>query len=98
MIGIGIGIGFMAGAASGYDVDAAAFFARVTAAGGTLTLTEKTAVNTLVVQMKADGTWTSMKAIYPMVGASAASEYAWVLDLPVGEYVPPPSPPFPPTE
>jgi hypothetical protein len=55
-------------------------------------------VNTLVVQMKADGTWTSMKAIYPMVGASAASEYAWVLDLPVGEYVPPPSPPFPPTE
>jgi hypothetical protein len=27
-----------------------------------------------------------------------ASEYAWVLDLPVGEYVPPPAPPFPPTE
>jgi hypothetical protein len=27
-----------------------------------------------------------------------ASEYAWVLDLPQGEYVPPPSPPFPPTE
>jgi len=56
-----------------YDVDAAAFFARVTAAGGSLTLTEKSAVNTLVVQMKADGTWTLMKAIYPMVGASAAA-------------------------
>ena len=56
-----------------YDVDAAAFFARVTAAGGTLTLTEKSAVNTLVIQMKADGTWTPMKAIYPMVGASAAA-------------------------
>jgi hypothetical protein len=27
-----------------------------------------------------------------------ASEYAWVLDLPVGEYVPPIPPPFPPTE
>jgi len=23
------------------------------------------------------------------------SQYAWVLDLPQGEYVPPPSPPFP---
>jgi hypothetical protein len=55
------------------DPDAAAFFARVTAAGGTLSATEQTAVNTLVVQMKADGTWTPMKAIYPMVGASAAA-------------------------
>jgi hypothetical protein len=24
-----------------------------------------------------------------------ASEYAWVLDLPEAEYIPPPSPPFP---
>ena len=56
-----------------FDADAAAFFARVTAAGGTLTTTEQNAVNTLVVQMKADGTWTKMKAIYPMVGASAAA-------------------------
>jgi hypothetical protein len=55
------------------DPDAAAFFARVTAAGGTLTATEQTAVNTLVVTMKANGTWTPMKAIYPMVGASAAA-------------------------
>jgi len=55
------------------DPDAAAFFARVTAAGGTLSATEQTAVNTLVVQMKADGTWTPMLAIYPMVGASAAA-------------------------
>ena len=55
------------------DPDAAAFFARVTAAGGTLSATEQTAVNTLVVTMKADGTWTPMKAIYPMVGASAAA-------------------------
>ena len=55
------------------DPDALAFFARVTAAGGTLSATEKTAVNTLVVTMKADGTWTPMKAVYPMVGASAAA-------------------------
>ena len=56
-----------------FDADAQAFFDRVTAAGGTLSATEKTAVNTLVFQMKADGTWTLMKAIYPMVGASAAA-------------------------
>jgi hypothetical protein len=56
-----------------FDADAQAFFDRVTAAGGSLTTTEKNATNTLVVQMKADGIWTSMKAIYPMVGASAAA-------------------------
>ena len=26
-----------------------------------------------------------------------ASKYAWTLDLPQGEYTPPPAPPFPPT-
>jgi hypothetical protein len=62
-----------AGFAPPIDPDAAAFFARVTAAGGTLSGTEQTAVNTLVVDMKANGTWTSMLAIYPMVGASAAA-------------------------
>ena len=56
-----------------FDADAVLFFDRVTAAGGTLSATEKGAVNTLVVDMKANGTWTSMKAIYPMVGASAAA-------------------------
>ena len=57
----------------GVDVDAQAFFDRVTTAGGSLTTTEKQAVNQLVVTMKADGTWAPMKAIYPMVGASAAA-------------------------
>jgi hypothetical protein len=56
-----------------FDADAQAFFNRVTTAGGTLTTTEQNAVNTLVIQMKADGIWTKMKAIYPMVGASAAA-------------------------
>jgi len=65
--------GIIASSISGVDADAAAFFARVIAAGGTLSATEQTAVNTLVVTMKADGTWTPMKAIYPMVGASAAA-------------------------
>jgi hypothetical protein len=57
----------------GFDIDAQAFFDRVTTAGGTLSLTEKNAVNSLVVKMKFDGIWTKMKAIYPMVGASAAA-------------------------
>jgi hypothetical protein len=55
------------------DPDALAFFDRVTTAGGTLSLTEKNAVNTLVLKMKTDDIWTPMKAIYPMVGASAAA-------------------------
>jgi hypothetical protein len=56
-----------------YDPDAQAFFDRVTTAGGTLTTTEKNAVNLLVLDLKANSLWTPMKAIYPMVGASAAA-------------------------
>jgi hypothetical protein len=56
-----------------YDADAQAFFDRVAAAGGTLSATEKTATNQLVLDMKSAGIWTSMKAVYPMVGASAAA-------------------------
>jgi hypothetical protein len=55
------------------DADAQAFFDRVTTAGGSLTNTEKSAVNTLVIALKANSLWTPMKAIYPMVGASAAA-------------------------
>jgi PKD repeat protein len=55
------------------DADALAFFARVNAAGGTLTSTEEGAITALVLQMKADNIWNSMKAIYPMVGASSAA-------------------------
>jgi hypothetical protein len=57
----------------GTDPDAQAFFDRVTAAGGALSATEKLAVNTLVIALKANSLWTPMKAIYPMVGASAAA-------------------------
>jgi hypothetical protein len=66
-------LGLIGSSNFGFDPDAQAFFDRVTTAGGSLTTTEKNATNTLVIQMKADGTWTPMKAIYPMVGASAAA-------------------------
>jgi hypothetical protein len=59
--------------APSFDPDAQAFFDRVTAAGGTLSTTEKNATNQLVLDMKTAGIWSSMKAIYPMVGASAAA-------------------------
>jgi hypothetical protein len=65
--------GIIASQIASFDADAAAFFARVTAAGGTLSATEKIATNQLVLDMKSAGIWSSMKAIYPMVGASAAA-------------------------
>jgi len=55
------------------DQDAQAFFNRVTAAGGALTSTEQSAITQLVIDMKTTGIWDRMKAIYPMVGASAAA-------------------------
>jgi hypothetical protein len=64
---------FMQSQGSAFDPDALAFFGRVTSAGGTLSNTEKNAVNQLVLDMKSYGIWTSMKAIYPMVGASASA-------------------------
>jgi hypothetical protein len=56
-------------AASGIDSDAQAF---ITAAGITDT-TQKSAINTLVVNLKAYGIWTKMKAVYPFVGGTATS-------------------------
>ena len=55
------------------DPDAQAFVNRVYDAGGTLTSTEANAVNTLTIDLKANGIWSLMKAIYPMVGSSAAA-------------------------
>jgi hypothetical protein len=51
------------------DADAQAF---ITAAGITDN-TQKTAINTLVVDMKGFGIWTKMKAIYPFVGGTAST-------------------------
>ena len=58
---------------SGIDADWLAYYNRVIAAGGSLTTTEQNATKTLVADLKANGLWTPMKAIYPMVGASAAA-------------------------
>jgi len=65
--------GIIASQIASFDADAVAFFTRVTTAGGSLSATEKQAVNQLVLDMKSAGIWSSMKAIYPMVGASAAA-------------------------
>ena len=78
MIGIGLGVGSQrvsdGGAAPpSFDADAQAYFDRVSAAGGVLTEAETTAVNQLVIDLKANSLWTPMKAIYPMVGSSAAA-------------------------
>jgi hypothetical protein len=77
MFGVGVGVrvgGFTpVSSGGGFDPDAQAFFDRVTTAGGTLSETEKNATNQLVLDMKTAGIWSSMKAIYPMVGASAAA-------------------------
>ena len=54
---------------SSVDPDAEAF---ITAAGIT-NPTQQTAINTLVVSLKANGIWTKMKAIYPFVGNTAFS-------------------------
>jgi hypothetical protein len=55
--------------AGGFDPDAQAF---ITAAAITDN-TQKTAINTLVVDMKGYGIWTKMKAIYPFVGGTATT-------------------------
>lgn len=60
-------------AGGGTNPAATAFFNRVTTAGGTLSLTEQNAVNTMVNSLQAAGIYTKFKIIYPMVGASAAA-------------------------
>jgi hypothetical protein len=56
-----------------FDADALAYFERVTVAGGTLSGVEQNAVNSLVLDIKALNIWTKIKALYPLVGASAAA-------------------------
>lgn len=55
---------------SSVDPDAQAF---ITAAGIT-DPTQQSAINTLVVDLKSDGLWTKMIAIYPLVGGTASSQ------------------------
>jgi hypothetical protein len=60
-----------------WDTDALAF---ISAASITNT-TQKNAINTLVTDMKTNGLWTKMKAIYPFVGGTA-STHKWNLKDP----------------
>jgi hypothetical protein len=53
------------------DPDWLAYYNRVIAAGGSLSTTEQDATKTLVADLKSAGIWSAMKAVYPMVGASA---------------------------
>lgn len=56
-----------------YDSDAAAGIAAVEAAGGTLTGAQKTACNTLILGMKAQGIWTNTPLLYLLVGGTAGA-------------------------
>ena len=58
---------------SGGDADSIAFVTKVALNGGSLTSTEKTAIGTLIKQLKDSLLWDSFQAIYPMVGGSQAS-------------------------
>jgi hypothetical protein len=70
MIRRGIGVGsFVAAGGGGTDADAQAF---ITAAAIT-DATQQSAINTLVVDLKAYGIWTKMKALYPFVGGTASA-------------------------
>ena len=60
-----------------YDADAQAFLTAASITDATIS----GAINTLVVQMKADNIWTKMKAIYPLVGGTA-STHKWNLKDP----------------
>ena len=57
------------GGGGGYDADAQAF---ITATG--ISGTNATATNQLVLDLKAANIWTKMKAIYPFVGNTSASQ------------------------
>ena len=77
MIRRGIGVQSYVSVGGGTDADAQAF---ITAAGIT-DATQQSAINTLVVDLKAYGVWTKMKAIYPFVGATS-STHKWNLKDP----------------
>lgn len=64
-----------------FDADAQAFFTAVEGGGDTLTGTQKTAINTLVLDMKDAGVWTKMAAIYPIIGGTS-SAHKWNLKDP----------------
>ena len=65
------------GGGGGLDADATAFIE----AAGITDETQKSAINTLVTDLKSYGIWTKMKAIYPFVGGTATT-HKWNLKDP----------------
>jgi hypothetical protein len=68
---------FGGGAPPPIDPDAQAFLTAAAITDPTIT----SAIDTLVVQLKADGIWTKMKALYPFVGGTATT-HKWNLKDP----------------
>lgn len=64
---------FLSSASAAFDPDAEAFFLAVEGGGDTLTSTEKTAVNDLVVSLKGFNLWTVFANLYPFVGGTSSS-------------------------
>jgi hypothetical protein len=74
MYGIGFGYGAIGATTKrsggvAIDTDAQAFFT----ASGITDLTQKSAVNQLVLDLKSNSLWTKMKALYPIVGGNATA-------------------------
>ena len=67
----GMGIGTLQPPSSGYDPDAAAYFAAIAAATTPLTSTVKMYINTLVVSAKSNSWWSIDSAIYPVPNTDA---------------------------
>ena len=55
------------------DADANAYIAAVTTAGGTLSGTEETAIQTLFTSLKSNSLYTKLDLFYPMMGGTSAS-------------------------
>jgi len=53
------------------DPDAQAFFDAISSSGGTLTSTEETAINDLVLDLKSYSLWDKMIGLYPVVGSTS---------------------------
>jgi hypothetical protein len=69
--------GIVSSSGASFDTDALSF---ITAASIS-DLTQKTAINTLVTDLKTANIWTKMKALYPFVGGTASS-HKWNLKDP----------------
>lgn len=61
------------GGAAPFDPDAQTYFNNITTNGGTISPTSMTAINNLVLCMKASGTWALQGEIYPYAGNQLAA-------------------------